>query len=323
MLFDDLLPTHVFAAAHRLRGVAERTPLRHSAALSRRIGRDAWLKLETEQTTGSFKARGAYNALSLLSNAIRERGVVAASAGNHGLGMAWAGSKLGIPVTVYVPSTAPAVKRDGIAKLGARVDASGADYDEAHGLAIAAAERDGLTYVGPCDGEDLIAGQGTVALEILEDLPDLRAVVLPVGGAGLLAGMGSLLRAVAPGCRIEGAQSVETDGMARSLAAGKVVPITITPTLADGLSGGIDEFALDVGRHALDAMHTVHEAQIERAIRWLHDEEGITAEGSAVVGVAAALDGMLDSTPGPITFVITGRNIDAERHARIVSANLT
>ncbi|HEY9514935.1 MAG TPA: threonine/serine dehydratase, partial [Gemmatimonadaceae bacterium] len=285
-MFSDLQAEDVSAAAHRLRGIAIRTPLRRTRELSALAGCDVYLKLECEQTTGSFKLRGAFNLLSTLPSSTRQRGVVASSAGNHGLGVAWAAHHFGIPATIFVPETAPRVKREGIAALGATVDASSPHYDAAMERAIALADERGATFVHPCMGNALLAGQGTVALEILEDLPALQTLITPVGGGGLLGGCAALLRHKAPHVRIMGAQSENTAAMARSLAASAVVHIEPLPTLADGLAGDIDEVALDIGRHGLDEIHTLPEAAIARAIAWLARHEDVTAEGAGAVGVA-------------------------------------
>ena len=312
-MFDELRAIDVLAAAHRLRPVVRRTPLRHSAALSRIAGGDVYLKLETEQLTGSFKVRGAFNALAALPDPIRARGVIASSAGNHGLGVAYAARHFGVAATVHVPATAPEVKKRGIAALGATVDDSAPGYDEAMACAIAAARERGSTYINPCLGDTLIAGQGTVALEIAEDLPEVATVVVPVGGAGLLAGTASLLRRTAPYVRILGAQSVNTAAMSRSLAASAVVPIPNVPTLADGLAGSIDEFALDIGTHGLDEIVTLTEEEIGRTILWLSSAEGVTAEGAAAVGVGAVLFQKLRSLRTPAAVVVSGGNIDRAR----------
>lgn len=305
-------------AARRLEGVVVRTPLRHSPSLSRIAGVDCWLKLECEQHTGSFKLRGAYNALALIPEGRRSRGVVASSAGNHGLGIARAASDFGIPATIFVPETAPAVKRDGIASLGATIDSTQPDYDAAMAAALAFAANTGALFVNPCAGDDLLAGQGTVAVEILEDLGDLATVVVPVGGGGLAGGMASYLRRAAPDVHIAGAQTEYTDAMARSLAAGRVVDIGHEPTLAEGLAGAIDEEGLAIGRAALDSIVVVSERAIGEAIAWLSREEGLTVEGSGAAGVSALLTGALGAVRGPVAVVISGGNIDAARHAAIV-----
>jgi threonine dehydratase len=311
--FAALRATDVLAAARRIAPLVARTPLRRSDALSRTAGGDVFLKLETEQVTGSFKARGAFNTLALMSPEDWARGVVASSAGNHGLGVAVAAKHFGVQATIYVPSTAPEVKRRGIEALGATVNADAPDYDAAMELAIAHAERHGSTFIHPCLGDPLIAGQGTVALEIIEELPSLGTIIVPVGGAGLLAGTGALLRRIAPDVRIFGAQSVHTAAMARSLTAGHVVPIPSEPTLADGLAGGIDDFALDVGRHALDGIVVLEEDVIAEGIRFLRTEESVVAEGSGAVGVAAVRSGALRVERFPVAIVISGRNIDEAR----------
>ena len=308
-------------AAERLRGVAIRTPLRHSRSLSRIAGVETWLKLECLQETGSFKLRGAFNALACIPAAKRVRGVVASSAGNHGLGIARAARMLGIRATVFVPSTAPAVKRDGIAASGATVDSSRPDYDSAMEAALEYAERTGALFVNPCAGDDLLAGQGTVALEILEELPTLAAVIAPVGGGGLIGGIASVMRSAAPAVRLLGVQSEKTDAMARSLAAGRIVDIGHEPTLAEGLAGAIDEGGLAIGRAALDGVSVVTEDAIAAAIAWLWREEKLMVEGSGAAGVAAILDGTLGLTAGPLAVVISGGNIDASRHAALVAAD--
>jgi len=306
-------------AARRLRGVVARTPLRHSRSLSKATGVDCWLKLECEQHTGSFKLRGAWNALALIPEGRRSQGVVASSAGNHGLGVARAARDFGIPATIFVPATAPAVKRGGIARLGATIDSSQPDYDAAMRAALAFAASTGAHFVNPCAGDDLLAGQGTVAVEILEELADLATLVVPVGGGGLAGGVASFLRAAAPDVRILGAQTEHTDAMARSLAAGQVVDIGHEPTLAEGLAGAIDEEGLAIGRAALDGIAVVTEAQVGDAIAWLAREERLTVEGSGAAGVAALLARALGDLSGPVALVISGGNIDAARHAAVVA----
>lgn len=310
-------PDRITAAARRLSGVVRRTPLRRSDALSALAGGDVWLKLECDQLTGSFKLRGAFNRLAALGEAGRARGVVAASAGNHGLGVAWAARHFGTAATVFVPATAPAVKRDGIARLGATIDARASDYDAAHAAALDFAAQHGAPFINPCAGDELLAGQGTVAVEILEDLPDVRAIVVPVGGGGLVGGIASWTRVTSPALRILGAQSERTDAMARSLAAGRVVDIGHDPTLAEGLAGAIDEEGLAIGRVALDAIVRVPEDEIARAIGWLADAESVSAEGSAAVGVAALRAGLLGALPTPAVLVISGGNIDPGRLAEL------
>jgi threonine dehydratase len=316
-MFSDLRATEVLAAAHRLRGLVERTPLVHSPELSQLAGGDVYLKLENKRTTGSFKLRGALNSVATLPEEVRRRGIVASSAGNHGLGIAYAAKRFGIPARIFVPATAPKVKRDGIASLGAHVDESQPHYDAAHAAALKFAATHDATFVNPCAGAVLLAGQGTVALEIIEDLPDLATFVVPVGGGGLLGGCASLLRRVSPDARIIGAQSVATDAMARSLEAGRVVEIGYPPTLADGLAGQIDDEGFEIGVHALDAIETVSEDDIARAIVWLGAHGMGRVEGAGAVGVAAVLARRLTTLASPVAIVVSGGNIDEARLAEL------
>lgn len=328
-----LLPTlaSVEQAAEALATVFPPTPLRHSAALSALVGRDVWLKLEVAQETGSFKVRGAYTVLARMTAAARTRGVVASSAGNHGLGVAWAAQHFGAPATIYVPAHAPQVKKDGIAALGASVNDVARDYDHAMELAKAHAKTHDVLFINPCLGLDLLAGQGTVALEVLTQCPTVETVLVCVGGGGLLGGMGSVLRRRAPLVQIIGAQGVRTAAMSRSLAAGRVVEIASERTVADGLAGQIDADALMLGQLCADAVVTLAEEDIEQAIAWLHAHEGLIVEGAGAVTVAALLAHARTDTPiggitrggapgdGPIVATVSGRNIDALRHEQLLS----
>lgn len=313
-------PADVLSAGYRLRGIIERTPLVRSAGLGARAGADAWLKCENLQRTGSFKLRGATNALAALSAEQRARGVVASSAGNHGLGLAHAARTLGVRARIFIPSTAPDVKRRGIVALGAEVDDGYPDYDAAHHAAERFAQDQGMTFVNPCAGEALLAGQGTVALEIIEELPSVATFVVPVGGGGLVGGMAPLVRAVVPAARIVGVQSELTNAMAASLAAGARVDVPVVPTLADGLAGQIDDEGFAIGRVAIDTMVTVREAEVADAMRWLADEHDLRAEGSGAVATAALLHGYVTDVTGPIAVVISGGNVDDARWSAATTA---
>jgi threonine dehydratase len=318
-VFADVTADDVRRAGARLAGIAARTALRRAMRLSDRVGLDVWLKLENEQLTGSFKLRGAYNAIASLSPEQRSRGIVAASAGNHGRGVAFAAQRFGVRATIFAPRTAPRVKVDGMRACGATVNLDADHYDEAHAHAIAFAAEHGRTYVDPCVGMPLVAGQGTVALEILEQLPDVRSILVPVGGAGLLGGIAAYVREVAPHIRIIGAQTETTNAMALSLQAGRIVDIPVVETLADGLAGGIDAHAFDVGRHALDGIVTVPERDVARAIALLAREENVVAEGAGAVGVAALLAQAIPEAAERIVVVVSGGNIDRETLDQILS----
>lgn len=312
-------PALVRDAAGRLAPLATRTPLRRSAALSARLGGDVWLKLETEQTGGSFKIRGAINVVATLSAAERDAGIVASSAGNHGTGLALAAQAAGVAVTLFVPHDAPAVKQAKMRAAGAQLDTSGRDYDDAERLAMAHAAATGRRFVSPCTGTMLVAGQGTVGLEIAEQCPAVQTVVVCVGGGGLVGGVGGWFRATAPLVRIVGAQTDLTNAMAASLAAGHRVEVPVPPTLADGLAGQIDDEGLAMGRAVLDAMAVVSEAELAAAIAWLWREEGLRAEGAGAVAVAALLAGRVSSPAFPLVATVSGGNIDPARHAAILA----
>ena len=319
-MFERLTATAVRRAAERIAPHVKRTPLLRSASLSALARGDVYLKLENQQTTGSFKLRGAINALSTLAPEKRVRGVVASSAGNHGMGVAYAAKVLGIPAKIFVPRTAPEVKKNGIRELGAELDDSAPDYDAAMVEAKRLGRETGREFINPCLGDELIAGQGTVALEIIEDLPGLRALVVNVGGGGLLGGCASLLRQEKPLVRIYGAQSVNTAAMSKSLSAHRVVEIESLPTLADGLAGQIDEDALDIGRHGLDDIVALPEEDIGRAIAWFASQHGARVEGAGACGVAAILAGRLRPET-PCAVVVSGGNIDEGRWKEIVTAD--
>lgn len=314
-------PAEILAASYRLRDVIDRTPLVCSAGLRERTGADTWLKCENRQRTGSFKLRGATNALAALTDQQGARGVVASSAGNHGLGVAHAARALGIRARIFVPATAPDVKRRGIIALGATVDDTCPDYDAAHHAAEQFAREHDMTFVNPCAGVALLAGQGTVAQEIIEELPAIRTFVVPVGGGGLVGGMAALIRAVLPSARIVGVQSEATNAMAASLAAGRRVDVPVLPTLADGLAGQVDDEGFAIGRVAIDMMITVRESEIAGAMRWLAREHDLRAEGSGACATAALLHGLVPDLDGPVAVVVSGGNVDDTRWRAITESS--
>lgn len=311
-------PRLVREAAARLAPLARPTPLRRSAALSARLGGDTYLKLETEQVGGSFKVRGAINVVATLAPEVRGLGLVASSAGNHGTGLALAAQAAGVGATIFVPHDAPEPKKARMRAAGADLRDVARDYDEAEALGRAFAAAEGRPFVSPCSGTMLIAGQGTVGLEITEALPDVRQVVVCVGGGGLLGGIGGWLRATAPTVRIVGTQSERTNAMAAALAAGRRVEVPCPPTLADGLAGQIEAEGLAIGQACLDALALVTEDELADAIRWLWREEGVRAEGAGAVAVAALLAGRVAAPAFPLAATVSGGNIAPERHAALV-----
>ncbi len=317
MIDRDPTPADIYAARRRLRRRIRATPLVRSDWLGRLAGCPVHLKLECLQRTGSFKLRGATNAVARMDRAALAAGIVAASAGNHGQGIALAARRRKARATVFVPAGAPETKKRRIRSLGAVLRES-SDYDAAEIEARAHAERVGARYVHPFADADVVAGQGTIGIELMEALPALREVVVPIGGGGLIAGIGTVLRAIQPGTRIIGVQAERARVMHDSLRAGRVVPPPpAEPSLADGLVGGIEAVSLRRVAALVEDVALVDEDEIAAAIRGLYREEGIVAEGSGAVGVAAVMQGRLQLA-GPAVLVITGGNIDGPRLAEVL-----
>lgn len=311
--------SEIYQARRRLAGRAYRTPLARSEWLSERASADIYLKLECWQRTRSFKIRGAFNAVALLSAAERDRGLVAASAGNHGQGVALAGRELGARSTIFVPDSAPTTKKARIKAFGAELREVPGIYDDAEAAALAYAAEMGATFVHPYADPEVIAGQGTIGIELLEDLPELRDVVVPVGGGGLITGIGTVLRSVGGGSiRVIGVQGERTRAMHAAFEAGGPVEVEQGATLADGLAGGsVDAESYERVRAVTDELVLVEEVAIEGAIRDLFRYDGVVAEGAGAVTVAAVCSGAL-RLRGPAALVISGGNIDGGRLAEIL-----
>lgn len=310
----------IYLARSRIAGVARRTPLDRSQWLSELAGCDVYLKLECWQPTRSFKIRGAYNAVAALGEEARSRGVVAASAGNHGQGVALAARRLGVPAVIFVPRTAPETKQARIRSLGAELRVEGSIYDEAEAAAREYAAATGAFFVHAFSNPDVVAGQGTIGIEIVEDLPEVREVIVPVGGGGLIVGVGTAVKALAgPEVRVVGVQSEQTSSMYAAFVAGHVVEVSIGRTLADGLAGGVDEVSYRRARAVTDELVLVREESIARAIRALYHDDGVLAEGAGAVGVAALLERRIELS-GPAVVVITGGNIDPGALASVLAS---
>jgi threonine dehydratase len=310
----------IYAARKRITPVARRTPLDRSLWLTELTGHDVYLKLECWQRTKSFKMRGAYNAIASLDAHARARGLVTASAGNHGQAVALAARELGAKAIIFVPSTAPETKKARIRSFGAELRDQEPTYDHAQVAAQQFAQETGATFVHAFSDAAVVAGQGTVGIEIIEDLPNVRDVLVPVGGGGLIAGIGIALKSMSTELRVLGVQSTETPAMRLAFDAGHVTDCPIGPTLADGLAGCVDEISYERARAVVDEMHLVEESALPAAIRALFKYDGIIAEGAASVCVAAIVERVVE-VRGPTVLVITGGNIDAERFAGILSSD--
>jgi threonine dehydratase len=301
----------VLAAARRITPYVQRTPLERSGHLSEACSADVWLKLECFQDTGSFKLRGALNALLALDEAGRQSGVVTASAGNHGLGVARAAALTGLPAVVVVPETASPAKVELLRQSGCELILHGPDYDAAEAHAIDLAESRDATFVSAYDHPAVVAGGGTIALEVLETLPATDLLVVPAGGGGLISGVALAAKALKPAIGVYGAQSTASPALHAALAAGRQVPVTVEDSLADGLSGNIAEgsITVDLARRHVDRIVLVEEAEIAAAMRSALEHEHVLVEGAAAVTVAALQTRRLAVAGKRVVLVLTGRNV--------------
>ncbi len=314
----------VLAARVRIAGAIYESPCVESIPLSQLTGAHIYCKLDYLQRTGSFKERGARNALLQLPADRRAHGVVAASAGNHAQGIAYHGGLLGIPVTVVMPTFAPLIKVSNCRALGATVVLHGTDLGATREHAEVIAARDNLTFIHPFDNAHVIAGQGTMALEILEQTPGVEAIVVPVGGGGLLAGIGTVVRAQRPAVRLIGVEPERAACLTAALAAGHPVPVPLAPTLADGLSvPKLGDLPFEILRRVVDQVVTVDEAAIALAVLRLIELEKSVVEGAGAAPLAAFLAGKLDDLRGrTVVLALCGGNIDITMLDRVIEVGL-
>jgi threonine dehydratase len=313
--------TDVLAARRRIAGLVRRTPLNPSPSLSARHGAPVHLKCEHQQTTGAFKLRGATNAVLSLPPELRARGVTAASTGNHGRGLAHAAKQAGARCIVCMSALVPRNKVAAIEALGAEARIVGLSQDDAQVEVDRLVAEEGMVALPPFDHPDIIAGQGTLGLEMLEDLPEADTLVVPLSGGGLIAGIALAAKTLKPGVRIVGVSQQLGPAMHDSLKAGHPVPVEELPTLADSLGGGIglkNEHTYAMVRDLVDEVILVSEAEIAQAIRHAYAEERQVIEGGAAVGIAALLQAPRP-TWGTTVILLSGGNIDMGLHARIVA----
>jgi len=311
----------IYRARRRLAGRLRRTFMAASPSLSQRAGAPVHLKLEHQQITGSFKLRGATNAVLCLSEEERQRGVVGVSTGNHGRGLAHAAKQAGIRAIVCMSSLVPKNKVAGIEALGAEARIVGRSQDEAQAEVDRLVAEEGMVMLPPFDHPQVIAGQGTLGLEVIEDLPEVETVVVPLSGGGLIAGVALAVKTLKPDARVVGVTMARGAAMHESLAAGRPVEVEEVPSLADSLGGGIgadNRYTLALVRDLVDQTLLVSEACIAQAIRHAYEEEKQVIEGSGAVGIAALRAGLIEN-PGITAVVVSGCNIDLDLHRRIVA----
>lgn len=312
----------IYEARTAIAGTALRTPLVAAPTLSKRASRDIRLKLETVQPTGAFKIRGAANALAGLPRAACERGVICASTGNHGRAVAEAAARLGVKATICMSSLVPENKVAAIRALGAEVRIVGSSQDDAQAEVDRLIAEEGRIGIPPFDHPAVIAGQGTIGLELLEDFPGLDTVIVPLSGGGLIAGIASAVKPAAPAARIIGVSMDRGAAMQASLQAGRPAEITEEPTLADSLGGGIglnNRWTFDIVRDLVDEVVLVSEARIAAAMRALFLEEGWVAEGAGAIGLALLAEPHLASLGERVAIIISGRNVDMARFREVTA----
>ncbi|WP_297579740.1 hydroxyectoine utilization dehydratase EutB [Roseibium sp.] len=311
----------VAAAREAISPSLRMTPVNQSQSLSGIAGGPVHLKLEHTQITGSFKLRGATNAVARLTDEQKARGVVGVSTGNHGRGLAYAASAAGVRCVICMSSLVPQTKIDGIRSHGAEVRIIGRSQDEAQEEVDRLVKEEGMTMIPPFDHPDIIAGQGTLALEILDEVPDVATLLVPVSGGGLISGVAAVIKARKPDAKVIGISMERGAAMYECQKSGKPVLVKELPTLADSLGGGIgldNRLTFAMTRDLVDDLVLVSEAEIAAAIRHIYWQERQIVEGSGSVGVAALLTGKIKSS-GPVVAILSGGNIDMSQHYRIVS----
>lgn len=313
---------HIETAARRISAHVLKTPFALSPSLSGLLGVPVGLKLEHHQTTGSFKLRGACNALLSLSPDERKRGVVAASTGNHGRALAYAAKAEGTVATICMSRLVPENKVAEIRRLGARVMITGTSQDDAQREVERLVEQDGLVMVPPFDNPAIVAGQGTLGLEIVDDMPDVGTVLVPLSGGGLASGVALAVKSRRRDIRVIGLTMERGAAMKASLDAGRPVEIAEMPSLADSLGGGIglaNHVTFAMCRALLDDVVLLTEAEIAAGIRHAYAEEREIVEGAGAVGIAALLADKIDPVGRPVALIVSGRNVDMKLHRRVVN----
>ena len=304
--FSDIL-----RARQHLHGIVRQTPFERSDALSSQTNTEIYLKAECLQRTGSFKLRGAYHKIASLSSEEKTRGIVTSSAGNHAQGVGFAAARFDITGRAYVPETIPQNKLKAIQRYRLEVVIEGKRYDAAHAAALADAKKSGRIFISAFDDWLIMAGHGTVGLEMLDEITDLDAVMVPVGGGGLIAGVATAVKRINPAIQVIGCQSSASCAMTRSLDENRpYITFSSKETIAEGLEGGISEITFELGRRQIDRMVVVEEAEIRVAIRFLLEHHRLVVEGSGAVGVAALLHNRWSDPGRKAGIVLTGGNLD-------------
>ncbi len=318
---DGLTFQKVFEARKRVYQIVKPTPFFHSIPLSERSSSQAYLKLENYHEIGAFKVRGAANKILKLSTEEKKRGVATFSTGNHGLAVAYVAKKLGINATVCISRRVPKAKVDAISRAGAHIEVVGDSQDDAGEFCYELEQKHGLTVIKPFDDPDIITGQGTIGLEMTEEVPDLEAVVIPLSGGGLFAGVALALKSYNPDIQVFGVSMERSPVMYESIKAGKPVVLEEQPTLADSLLGGIgldNQYTFESVKQYADDLILVSEEEIAEAMGFVADEHRMIVEGAAATGVAAILQKKLKSEFAKVGTIITGNNVDLSVISKVI-----
>jgi threonine dehydratase len=314
----------IYEAAERIKGVATETPLAYAPYLSELSKCDVYLKKENLQVTGAFKIRGAYNKIASLSDNQRSCGIIAASAGNHAQGVALSASKFAIKAVIVMPESTPLMKIDGVRHYGAEVILAGSNYDEAYAHARAYAKEHSLTFIHPFEDEAVIAGQGTIGLEILQKCQDLDVVIVPIGGGGLIAGIATAVKEINPNIRVIGVSASGAPAFKNSFELKKPVDSLSVRTIADGIAvRDTSAITLEYALKYVDEIISVDDAEIASAILYLLEKQKLVVEGAGSVGVAALLHNKIPDIKGKrVAVVLSGGNMDVTLLSVIIEKGL-
>jgi threonine dehydratase len=312
-LAKEITIRNIWEARKRIASIVNRTPLIQSSVLSEKIGRNVYLKLENVHEVGAFKVRGAANKILSLSEEEKKRGVATYSTGNHGMAVSYVAKKLGIEAVVCISNRVPKAKVDSLKRLGAQIEIVGDSQDEAGVRCYELERKEGITVIEPFDDPHVIAGQGTIGLELLEVLPNLTDVIVPLSGGGLLSGIGLALKSNDRDLRVTGVSMEHSAVMYESLKAGKPVKLEETETLADSLLGGIgldNQYTFNMVQQYMDDVVLIPEEEIAYSMAYMMDQHRIIMEGAAATGIAAVLGNKIPHQDGDIAVIISGHNVD-------------
>jgi len=311
-------------ARERLKKIVYHTPFPYAPKLSQEVGNEIYLKKENLQTTGSFKLRGAFNKIASLPEEKRKRGVIAASAGNHAQGVAYGANYFNIPSIIVMPEATPLTKVSGVKEYGGEVVLAGNNYDEAYEYAVNLAKEKGLEFIHPFADDEVMAGQGTIALEMLEEIPDLEYLIVPIGGGGLISGIGSAAKQINPHIKIIGVSAAGAPAMRLSFLSGSVQDTSYVKTIADGIAvRDTSPVTYKIIKEVVDDIVEVDDEEIANAILFLMEKQKIVVEGAGAVGVAALLHHKIKfGSPKKVGIVVSGGNIDVTMINLIIEKGL-